>query len=114
MSPARRLTRPEWLLVVLVPLFAFTVASFAVRNSDFWLHLATGRELAAGKYTFGVDPFAYTTEGVYWVNHAWLFDLLLYRTYQAVGGTGLVVLQAVAVALLAVLLLRFRSPGGPV
>ena len=113
MSAARRLTVLEGLLAVLVPLFAFASASFAVRNSDFWLHLASGRLLAAGQYTFGVDPFAYTTQGVYWANHAWLFDLLLYLAHQAVGGGGLVVLKALAVAALAVLLLRFRSPGGP-
>src|SRR5437764_1481503 len=90
MSQAHRFTVLEWLLVGLVPLFAFAAASFAVRNSDFWLHLAAGRELAAGRYAFGVDPFAYTTEGVYWANHAWLFDLSAYLLFQAVGGAGLV------------------------
>src|SRR5207245_1959087 len=98
---------------VLVPLFALAAASFAVRNSDFWLHLATGRELAEGKYTFGVDPFSYTTEGVRWVNHAWLFDLLLYLVHQAGGGAALVVLKALGIMALAVLLLRFRAPDAP-
>jgi hypothetical protein len=84
-----------------------------VRNSDFFLHLATGRELASGNYTFGEDPFAYTTRDVYWANHAWLFDLLLYTAYQLIGGAGLVVLKALAIAALALVLLRFRPSGGP-
>src|SRR5262245_26258856 len=114
MPAGRRLTVLEWLLVLLVLLFAFAAASFAASNSDFWLHLATGREIAQGNYRFGTDPFSYTTEGVYWANHAWLFDLGLYLGYQLVGGKGLVILKALGVALLAWLLLRFRAPGGPV
>ncbi|MDB5309319.1 MAG: hypothetical protein JWO38_3521 [Gemmataceae bacterium] len=100
-------------LSVVTILFAFLAASFAARNSDLWLHLATGRLLAAGQYAFGVDPFAYTTEGVYWANHAWLFDLLLYQTYHALGGTALVVAKAVGVAATAGVILRvgYHRPG---
>src|SRR5205823_14073428 len=61
-------------LTGLLLLFAFFVSSTAVRNSDFWRRLATGRLLAQGEYRFGVDPFTYTSAGEYWVNHAWLFD----------------------------------------
>src|SRR5689334_8837436 len=74
------------LLVGVVLVFAFLSASTPVRNSDFWMHLAGGRLLAEGRYQFGVDPFAYTTGGTYWANHAWLFDLLLYLVYNAFGG----------------------------
>src|SRR4051812_12543808 len=78
----------------LVLAFAFLAASFPARNSDLWLHLATGRLLARGEYTFGADPFAYTTSGVYWANHAWLFDLCLYAGLRLLGGGGLVALKA--------------------
>jgi hypothetical protein len=95
-------------------LFAFFVASFAVRNSDFWMHLASGRLLAAGRYEwhFGEDPFAYTTSGTYWANHAWLFDRAVYGIYETFGGPALVVLKALLVTALAGLLLRIRRPGG--
>lgn len=98
-------------LVAVVLVLAFFLASFAVRNSDFWMHLATGRLLANGQYTFGVDPFAYTTEGVYWANHSWLFDLGLYGLWQAAGGEAVVVVKAVLITLLAVLMLLVRRPG---
>src|SRR5207248_8128567 len=71
------------------------------------------RLLARGDYVFGADPFSYTTEGLYWANHAWLFDLLLYGAYQTVGGAGLVVLKAVAVAVLAVVMLLLARPRPP-
>jgi hypothetical protein len=101
------------LLSVLVLAFAFLAASFAARSSDVWLHLATGRLITQGQYTFGVDPFSYTTAGVYWANHAWLFDFALYEGFSSLGGAGLVVIKAGLVALLAGLMLRLARNGGP-
>jgi hypothetical protein len=96
----------------LVLTLAFLSASFVARNSDLWFHLATGRLVAQGRFSFGVDPFAYTTKGVYWACHSWLFDLVLYELYGLVGGAGLVVLKALFVAALAGLLLRVRRTDG--
>ena len=89
---------PDVLLVGLVLAFAFLAASFTARNSDLWRHLATGRLISDGHYSFGADPFAYTTDGVYWANHTWLADLVLYKAYTSFGG-GLVALKAILVAL---------------
>src|SRR5437868_4775521 len=71
---AAELSRLDRVLVVMTVVFAFLCTSFTARNSDFWMHLATGRLVAQGEYTIGVDPFAYTTTGQYWANHAWLYD----------------------------------------
>jgi hypothetical protein len=111
-TPQRR-PWPDVVLAGLVLAFAFLAASFAARNSDLWLHLATGRAIAQRTNTFGVDPFSYTTAGVYWANHAWLFDLSLYATYSLVGGAGLVAVKAGLLALLAWLMLRIARNGGP-
>ncbi|MFN4258243.1 MAG: hypothetical protein ACK4RK_03040 [Gemmataceae bacterium] len=111
----------DYLLMGAVLLLAFLLASFPARNSDIWLHLASGRLLADGRYTFGEDPFAYTTQGVYWVNHSWLYDGILYGFCRLLGGpevpftgTVLVVGKALLVALLAWLLLAIRRPGSSV
>ncbi len=102
----------DLVLIGMVLVFAFLAASFAVRNSDFWLHLASGRLLAEGRYPFGTDPFAFTTENQYWANHAWLFDWPLYLLYtrlgEQLGGTVLVVVKALLVSLLALILVRVR------
>jgi hypothetical protein len=111
--PQRRGRRLDAALAAAVLAFTFMIASFAVRNGDFWQHLASGRLLAQGAYRFGEDPFAYTTAGVYWTNHAWLFDLAVFAVYQLAGGPALVVLKALAVAALAALLLAVRRPGTP-
>jgi hypothetical protein len=113
-AEAARRSRVGWrhVLGFLVLVLAFLSASFLARNSDLWFHLATGRLLAQRQFTFGVDPFAYTTEQVYWACHSWLFDLALYEFHGLVGGTGLVILKALLVTALAGLLLQVRRPAG--
>src|SRR5579883_1246040 len=100
----------EWdrLLVLLVLVFAFLSASFLARNSDLWFHLASGRLLAKGQFSFGKDPFAYTTQQTYWANHSWLFELTLYGLRERIGDSGIVVLKALLVTALAGVLLSVR------
>jgi hypothetical protein len=100
-------------LALLVLALAFLAASFPARNSDLWFHLATGRLLAQGRFSFGADPFAYTTPQAYWVCHSWLFDWALYSLFSLIGATGLVVLKALVITALTGLLLRIRRPEGP-
>lgn len=112
---AQPATWPQWfatadaVLAALAVGLAFLVASFAARNSDLWLHLATGKRLVSGEYRFGSDPFSYSAADRVWVNHSWLWDLGAYLLY---GGTGfaLVFLKAVAVAVAFGLLLAIRRP----
>jgi hypothetical protein len=118
MDPAKFLRLRGWLdavLVVVVLLFAFLVASFPVGNSDFFRQLATGRLLLQGEYHFGVDPFVSSAaEGDYFVNHSWLFALLMYGLYHlpAVGGAAVVLFKALLVVALAEILLRTSRRSG--
>ena len=110
-SPAHflaRLVRLDNALIVLVVVLAFLLASFPVTNSDMLQHFAVGRLVLEGKYQFGVDPFCFTTDGVYWANHSWLFGVIAYGLYSipTIGGVVLVVVKALLVALLAVVMLR--------
>ena len=94
-APGRRALAPsDVAMALLVLAFAFLSASYPVRESGLWMHLALGRLLGAGEYQFGVDPLSYTTSGVYWANHAWLFDLVLYVVYQHLGGAAVVLFKA--------------------
>jgi tetratricopeptide (TPR) repeat protein len=116
--PSGKLLALDALLVALVVAFAFLVASFRASTSDVLMDLATGRLIANGEFTFGQDPFSFTTEGVRWVNHSWLYDWALYLIHGEPDQTSparqaaLIVLKALAVAALAVLLLLTgRRPG---
>lgn len=92
-----------------VVLLAFLLASFAVRNPDFFQHIATGRLIAEGNYSFGTDPFCYTTEGQTWVNHAWVYDWLTFQLYVRFGGAAVVIFKAIVIAALAAVLLLTRK-----
>ena len=105
-------------LVVLTLALAFFLGSFRAGNSDIWMHLAAGRMIANGEYSFwqAVDPFSHTAES--WDNHAWLSDVILYGVAQAfggpessAGGAALVALKALLVMALAGVLLLIRRPG---
>lgn len=105
-------------LVLLVLLLAFFLGSFAARNSDLWMHLATGRLIVEGKYTFGADPFAYTSGDTRWVNTSWLADVLGYGLTAALGGpesarggAALVIAKALLIVALAGVMLGIRRPG---
>jgi hypothetical protein len=121
-SPAARLiheaVRLDVVLVVLVLILAAFLAAFPVRNSDFWLHLASGRRIASGHFTPGVDPFSFTTSGVYWANTAWLYDLFFYGITNLAGGpdapqAGYVVvgLKAALVVLIGLVMMLTRRRG---
>src|SRR5262249_27123458 len=68
-------------LFLLLLVFAFLCASFKATNPDLFMHLATGRLIAQGSYTFGSDPFTFTSQGT-WVNNSWLFDLGAYLVHS--------------------------------
>src|SRR5262249_27599550 len=103
----RRLVRAEHVLVGMLLLLAFFLGSFAVTNSDFWMHLATGRLIATGQYGIRHDPLSYST-GTIWVHHSWPYDLSVYLLYCVVGGPGLVILKSLLVVALVWVLLQMR------
>jgi hypothetical protein len=114
-AKVRRLS--GWLdaaLVVAVVLFAFLVASFPAGNPDFFRQVATGRLLTHGEYHFGVDPFVFTAGNDYFVNHSWLFALMLYGLYQlpGIGEPAVVIFKALLIAALAGVLLRAGRRAG--
>jgi hypothetical protein len=92
---------PDWFgvadlaMIVFVGLATFLLGSFTARNSDVWLHLGIGRQIAQGDYTFGKDTLSFTGADRFWVNHAWLFEWAAYQLYKAnPAGTVLVAFKA--------------------
>lgn len=112
---------PRWFfpldaaMALLVLVCAGLATSFAARNSDLWLHMASGRLIANGEYQFGVDPFSYATDGRTWINHSWLFDLAVYQAYQLdESGAALVAIKALGFTLAIALLMLIRRSGQPI
>ncbi len=97
-------------LALLAVVLAVMLASFVARNSDLWLHLAAGRLLVQGGYSFGVDPFSYSGAGREWVNHSWLYDALTFVLYGDGNGFRVVFVKALGVGVAAAALLAIRRP----
>src|SRR5260370_20936801 len=114
--------RLDKLTVGIVLLLTFLLASFTARNSDLWLHVATGRAIAQQHWFLDKDPFTFTAKGT-WVNHSWLWDLTLYGVFQVTGGTDLdnpdlsltgpvlIAVKAILMVILAWVLMSIRRPG---
>lgn len=96
----------DFLLIGLLLLLTFLCASIPITTTNHLMHLATGRAIVNGEYTFGQAPFTFGSEGVYWTNHSWLYDTLTYLIYQAAGAPGLIIVKALLLALLAWVLVR--------
>jgi hypothetical protein len=107
---ARTMAGLDRLLVAVLLVLAFLVALFPVRNSDFWLHLAAGRALVTGQAGLTAEPFAHTASA-YWVNHSWLYDIVVYASYQTLGGAALVILKGLLVAGIVALMLGIHRRG---
>jgi tetratricopeptide (TPR) repeat protein len=108
----RAMARLERMLLGLVVILTALLALFPIRNSDFWFHLATARDWLAGRFHLGEDPYSYTAAG--WVNHSWLYDVLVYALFQAfgaLGGPAVIVVKAALLLGLVVLMLSIRRRG---
>jgi tetratricopeptide (TPR) repeat protein len=104
-SPLEQPSRSRWAVLpwLFVVVLAFLLGSFPARNSDLWLHLAAGKQLAQGEFPFTAPPGLPAGERI---NQTWLYNLLAYVLYSLLGGAGLVLVKAFLVAGLGLVLLR--------
>jgi hypothetical protein len=114
---AQVVNQTDLLLVALLLGLTFLLGSFVATNSDIWLHLATGKQLADGQFQFGVDPYSIATEAtatrpaVPWIHQSWLYSLLFYELHENVmSPEALVALKALLLVALFTLLLQMRQP----
>ena len=105
----RAMTRLDRMLIVLVVILMGLLATFSITNSDFWLHLAAGRDWLRGTLTLGDDPYSYTGSG-HWVNHSWLYGVIVYGLYT-LGGPAVILTKTALLMVLAVLMLSIRRRG---
>ena len=93
------------LAVAVVALSVFLMALKPVRSPDVWHHVKSGWFVVQNRGPASVDVFSCTANGQPWIQYEWLAQLIIYGIYQAAGATGLVLFQAAAAALVALLLM---------
>src|SRR4029077_5220616 len=80
----------------ILPLVAGAVLIFSIRNlfdADVWWHLASGRWMWEHHAILRNDPFSYTVFGHAWIDHEWLFQILLYAAYQVARIPGILIFK---------------------
>ncbi|HYU82678.1 MAG TPA: hypothetical protein VFA31_08070, partial [Candidatus Polarisedimenticolia bacterium] len=90
--------------LLVVPLFLAGLAAFAatrqpVSDSDFFWHLAIGRDIVAHGVP-SVDVYSWTVAGKSVLPDQWLGELLLYLAYSIGSWSGTIALRAITVATL--------------
>jgi hypothetical protein len=81
---------------VAVPLL---LRSFSpIESYDFWWHLKTGEEIVRTGQLPSTDPFSFTATGIAWVDHSWLFQVLIHLLHRIGGFPALGVLRLALVA----------------
>ncbi len=90
--------------MVLFGLIVFA-ANIEIKDMDLWLHLAAGRHILTNFSIPQVDIFSNTMAGTPWINHEWLFQVIVHSAYQWGGPDGLITLRVIVVGLTFALLL---------
>jgi hypothetical protein len=102
-------------ILVSILAFAAVAAAFKIRAYDLFWHLAAGHWILQTRALPDPDPFRFTSQGAPWVDHEWLFQVVL-ATIENIGGlTGLWAVRiALALCLTVILWVAARRAGAPV
>ena len=115
-SPHKVESRGEWRWkilslivgwVAILGLFALItyVSSLEVKDLDLWLHLKMGRWISHHGFVPNFDILSCSISGKPWVNHEWLFQVLVYQVQENFGFDGLIYMQTFVVEMTFVVLL---------
>jgi len=81
------------------------IAHLEIKDFDLWLHLAMGKFIVTNGFVPSVDILSCSYAGNFWVNHEWLFQVVVYNLYNWFGFDGLINMQIVLVTLTMLILL---------
>jgi len=86
-------------LLVIGFLFGLLIfqANIEIKDLDLWLHISTGKFIVENHIIPKTDIFSATIYGQPWVNHEWLFQVVIYLASQLAGLEGLINLQVLVV-----------------
>ena len=68
-------------LFVIAATFALSIfiSNVEIRDLDLWLHIGMGRYIVENGFRVpNVDVLSCTISGQHWVNHEWLFQVVVY------------------------------------
>ncbi len=70
-----------------------------VHNGNIFWHLRNGLDILETGEIRTADPFTWTREGVYWIQHEWLAETIMAASWSGLGEAGPVFLKALFIGL---------------
>ena len=98
-----------WTMLILVVVVGIFLYAFPINDSDFFWHLEAGKVIADTRSIPHQDTFSFTSPGVKWVTHEWLFELVTWLVFAAGSYPALCILRIIfllAIVLIPLLMLR--------
>ena len=80
------LFRAVWLWMLAVAILEF---SYVTADPDLWGHIYFGADHWQTGGLRRADPYSFTANGLPWINHEWLAELIFYLVYYILGDAGL-------------------------
>jgi len=80
-------------------------ANVEIKDLDLWLHIAMGKFITLHRSIPSVDVLSCSIGGSPWVNHEWLFQVIVYNLFNTWGAIGLILMQVIVVSLTMLVLL---------
>jgi len=94
-----------WLAMILLFVLVIFAANIEIKDLDLWLHLASGRYILDHFSIPKVDIFSATIAGQPWINHEWLFQVIVASVYDFGGIDAWITLQVLVVGITFLILL---------
>lgn len=81
------------------------MATLEIKDFDIWLHIAAGKFITLNHIIPRTDILSCSLEGKPWINHEWLFQVIVYNIFKLWGADGLLTMQATLVVVTMMVLL---------
>ncbi len=104
--------RRVFAIVMLIMVFVLALRQATKLDPDLWWHIAAGEVIVNTGAIPHVDDFSFTKNGVEWVAHEWLSEVLIYGIYKYAGMVALVFIFCLIIAGTLYLIYR-RCEGKP-
>ncbi|NTV28922.1 MAG: hypothetical protein HGA80_02455, partial [Candidatus Omnitrophica bacterium] len=80
-------------------------ATMEIKDLDLWLHMQMGHYILSHGVVPGVDVLSASAQGLPWINHEWLFQVVVSIVRDSWGTDGLLYMQAAVVIITCLVLL---------
>src|SRR5262245_13123754 len=102
-----QLNFPKVSIYVIVIFVIFAASLFKIADLDFWWHLKTGQVTLEQKQFQRTEIYSFTAAGREYIDHEWLFQVVMFWFYSKFGSAGAIVLKCAILSLIYVLTTRY-------